>query len=340
MAERILITGGAGFVGSNMALAFKRDRPAATVIAFDNLKRRGSELALPRLRAGGVEFMHGDVRSMDDLTGAGPVNIMIEASAEPSVHAGYGGDPNYVVHTNLFGAANCLEHARRHGSDFVFLSTSRVYSIEALRGLAMDKNDSRFILRTGVQQAGVSEAGISEGFSLGGHRSLYGTTKLAAELLIDEYRVMYGLRTVVNRCGVISGPWQMGKIDQGFVVLWLARHLFGGSLSYMGFGGGGLQVRDVLHVDDLYDLVVCQLKGLDKFSGGLFNVGGGMTGSVSLRELTTRSQKLSGKTIELARIAETRDADIPFYVSDNRAVKQTTGWAPKRSLDQTLEDVW
>src|SRR5450756_1441241 len=243
MVERILITGGAGFVGSNLALAFKHARPSATVIAFDNLKRRGSELALPRLRAGGVEFMHGDVRSMDDLASAGPADILIEASAEPSVHAGYGGDPSYVVHTNLFGAANCLEFARRHGSDFVFLSTSRVYSIEALRGLPMEKNASRFVLRSGVQQAGVSAAGISEGFSLGGHRSLYGTTKLAAELLIEEYRVMYGLRAVINRCGVISGPWQMGKVDQGFVVLWLARHLFGGPLSYMGFGGDGLQVQ-------------------------------------------------------------------------------------------------
>ena len=103
MTERILITGGAGFVGSNLALSFKRDRPSTTVIAFDNLKRRGSELALSRLRAGGVEFMHGDIRSMDDLASVGPANILIEASAEPSVHAGYGGDPNYLVHTNLFG---------------------------------------------------------------------------------------------------------------------------------------------------------------------------------------------------------------------------------------------
>ena len=340
MAERILITGGAGFVGSNLALAFKRDRPSTTVIAFDNLKRRGSELALPRLRAGGVEFMHGDVRSMDDLASAGPADILIEASAEPSVHAGYGGDPNYVVHTNLFGAANCLEFARRHGSNFVFLSTSRVYSIEALRGLPMEINASRFVLRSGVQQAGVSAAGISEGFSLGGHRSLYGTTKLAAELLIEEYRVMYGLRAVINRCGVISGPWQMGKVDQGFVVLWLARHLFGGPLSYMGFGGDGLQVRDVLHVDDLYDLIVRQLNGLDEFSGGLFNVGGGMANSLSLRELTSISQKLSGRKIEIGRIAETRDADIPFYVSDCQAVTSMTGWKQQRSLDQVLEDVW
>jgi CDP-paratose 2-epimerase len=340
MTERILITGGAGFVGSNLALSFKRDHPSATVIAFDNLKRRGSELALSRLRTGGVEFMHGDIRSMDDLASAGPTNILIEASAEPSVHAGYSGDPNYLVHTNLFGAANCLECARRNGSDFVFLSTSRVYSIDALRALPLDSNDDRFFLCNGVQQPGVSTAGISEAFSLSGHRSLYGTTKLAAELLVEEYRVMYGLRAVINRCGVISGPWQMGKVDQGFVVLWLSRHLFGGALSYMGFGGHGLQVRDVLHVDDLYDLIVRQLNWLSNYSGGLFNVGGGMASSVSLRELTSMSQKLSGRTIELGHVAETRDADIPFYVSDHQAVTRTTGWTPKRSLNQLLEDVW
>src|SRR6516164_815630 len=148
MIERILITGGAGFVGSNLALAFKRDRPSTTVIAFDNLKRRGSELALSRLRKGGVEFMHGDIRNMPDLVNIGPSNILIEASAEPSVHAGYSADPNYLVHTNLFGAANCLEYARQHGSDFIFLSTSRVYSIGALRALPLDSNDSRFFLHS------------------------------------------------------------------------------------------------------------------------------------------------------------------------------------------------
>lgn len=341
MAERILITGGAGFVGSTLAISFKRDRPSATVIAFDNLQRRGSELALSRLRAGGVEFVHGDIRSMDDLASVGPANILVEASAEPSVHAGYGGDPNYVVHTNLFGAANCLEYARRHRSDFVFLSTSRVYSIDALRALPLDENDSRFFLRSGVQRPGVSAAGISETFSLSGYRSLYGATKLAAELLVEEYRAMYGVRAVINRCGVISGPWQMGKVDQGFVVLWLSRHLFGRPLSYMGFGGHGLQVRDVLHVDDLYDLLAKQLAELDRHSKqSFYNVGGGMENSVSLRELTGFCQEFSGKRIEIGRVAVTRDADIPFYVSDCAAVQKAADWEPQRKLNVILENVW
>jgi CDP-paratose 2-epimerase len=341
MAQRILVTGGAGFVGSNIALAFKRDRPDASVIAFDNLKRRGSEFALERLRAGGVEFAHGDVRAPADLASIGSVDLLIEASAEPSVHAGYDGDPNYLIHTNLLGAANCLEHARVHGAVLVFLSSSRVYPIAPLRALPLERTATRFVLRPGIDVPGVSAAGISEDFALTGSRSLYGATKLSAELLIEEYKAMYGVRAIVNRCGVISGPWQMGKVDQGFIVLWMARHLFGGSLSYMGFGGDGLQVRDVLHVDDLYDLVVSQLADLDgNTARSFYNVGGGMENSVSLCELTALCQEISGNRIEIGHVAGTRDADIPYYVSDCSAVTGATGWKPQRNMRKVLEDVW
>jgi CDP-paratose 2-epimerase len=341
MAQRILVTGGAGFVGSNLALAFKRDRPSASVLAFDNLKRRGSELALDRLRVGGVEFLHGDVRSPTDLASTGAADLLIEASAEPSVHAGYDGDPNYLIHTNLLGSANCLEHARQNGAALVFLSTSRVYPIASLRALPLDRIATRFALRTDAQIPGASAAGISEEFALAGNRSLYGATKLSAELLIEEYRAMYGLRALINRCGVISGPWQMGKIDQGFIALWMARHLFGGPLSYMGFGGDGLQVRDVLHVDDLYDLLVLQLADLERNSAqGFYNVGGGMENSVSLCELTAFCQEISGKRLEIGRVAETRYADVPYYVSDCFAVTGATGWKPQRKLRTILEDVW
>jgi CDP-paratose 2-epimerase len=133
----------------------------------------------------------------------------------------------------------------------------------------------------------------------------------------------------------------MGKVDQGFIVLWMARHLFSGSLAYMGFGGEGLQVRDVLHVDDLYDLLAKQLAELDRHSGQAFyNVGGGMENSVSLRELTQFCQELSGNRIEIGRIAETRDADIPFYVSDCTAVHKAADWKPQRKLSVVLENVW
>jgi CDP-paratose 2-epimerase len=151
---------------------------------------------------------------------------------------------------------------------------------------------------------------------------------------------MFGIRAVMNRCGVIAGPWQMGKVDQGFIALWAARHEYGGALTYTGFGGEGLQVRDVLHVDDLFDLVRVQIANLDRLSGAVFNAGGGPAGSLSLAELTTMCQARSGTTRAIAGDAQTRDADVPYYCSDNDAVTAATGWRPRRTLDTLLDDVF
>ena len=339
---RILVTGGAGFVGSHLALALKAERSGDEVLALDNLKRRGSELALARLRAGGVDFRHGDVRLLDDLAACGPIDVLLECSAEPSVHAGYGDGGRYVVDTNLLGTVNCLEHARRHDAAVLFLSTSRVYPIAGLRALPLVRAADRLTIPPQAAGEGWSDRGISECFPLAGSRSLYGATKLSSELLIEEYCAMYGMRAVVDRCGVIAGPWQMGKVDQGFVVLWAARHLFGGRLSYSGFGGEGLQVRDVLDVADLHDLVRHQLRGLEGrgTSFAIYNVGGGPERSVSLRELTARCERLAGRRIEIGRDQETRAADVPYYVTDDARVAAATGWRPRRTLDQTLEEIF
>ncbi len=337
---RILITGGAGFVGSNLALALKRDLPDARVIALDNLKRRGSELAVRRLSVAGVEFRHGDVRNREDLAEVGKVDVMLECSAEPSVQAGVSGGEQYLINTNLGGTVNCLDHARRHDSAFLFLSTSRVYPIAALRRLPLETRGSRLALSSDASGAGWSGEGIAETFPLDGARSLYGATKLCSEFIITEYVATYGLRAVVNRCGVIAGPWQMGKVDQGFVTLWAARHLYGGALSYNGFGGSGLQVRDVLHIDDLYELLRIQMAKIEEHVGKTYNVGGGDARSISLKELTEECVKRAERRLVLGSQAATNAMDIPFYVSDNRLVHSATGWCPRRTLADILEDIF
>lgn len=338
--RRVLITGGAGFVGSSIAVHLAGARAGWRVVALDNLHRRGSELTLSRLADAGVTFVHGDIRRREDIEAAGAFDLMIECSAEPSVHAGYAGDPTYLLGTNLAGTLECVEAARRCRAGLVFLSTSRVYPIDALRHLPLVEQESRVAVPDGVSGLGWSSAGIATDFPLTGHRSLYGATKLASELVIDEYRHMYGMPVIINRCGVIAGPWQMGKVDQGFVSLWAARHLWGTQLSYIGFGGEGRQVRDVLHVDDLCDLVERQCERIDEWSGLVLNVGGGLDGSVSLLELTGRCIERSGRQLTFDHIPQTAPADIPYYVTDNGGVRDACAWGPTRTIDTLLDDVF
>lgn len=335
----ILVTGGAGFVGAHLARGLRDRYPNARLVALDNLKRRGAELNLPRLREKGIEYVHGDIRHPSDIAEAGPFDLLIECSAEPSVLAGYGGSPRYVVDTNLGGTVNCLEAARQCGAGILFLSTSRVYPVATLNALEYTESESRFVLADRQSLPGASARGITEDFPLEGTRSLYGATKLCSELLMQEFLDMYGLKGVINRCGILTGPWQMGKIDQGVVVLWAARHIYGGQLEYIGFGGAGKQVRDMLHVDDLLRLVIYEIDHLDTLSGKVFNVGGGVDVSASLLELTRFCQTLTGNTIEIGSQPQNRPADIPIYITDHSKVTQETGWRPQKDVKTIMSEV-
>lgn len=336
---KILITGGAGFVGSSLAIALKTNYPDYQVFALDNLKRRGSELNISRLKKVGVEFVHGDIRSKEDFDALPAVDVVIEASAEPSVLAGLDGTPDYLINTNLFGTVNCLNYALKHKAAFLFLSTSRVYPIKTLETLNFVEEETRFALADEQPVPGVSAKGIAENFPLDGARSLYGTTKLASELLIQEYNEFYGLKTVINRCGVITGPWQMGKVDQGVMVLWVAKHYFKQQLGYFGYGGTGKQIRDMLHVADLYRLIDWQLHNLDAVNGQILNAGGGLESSASLQELTQICQEVTGNTIPIKAVAETRTADIRLYVTDNSKTTALTGWKPEIGIRQIVEEI-
>jgi CDP-paratose 2-epimerase len=337
--SRILITGGAGFVGSNLAVSLAGRHPEWELVALDNLYRRGSRLNLPRLEAAGVEFVEGDVREPGDLARFGELAALVECSAEPSVMSGADGDTSYLLHTNLTGAYNCLELARRAGAFLLFLSTSRVYPVARQLELALEQGPTRFELAAEQPVRGASAAGISEEFPLAGARTLYGTTKLAAELLIEEYRAAFGLRAVVDRCGVIAGPWQMGKVDQGVFTHWMLSHMFGRPLTYIGFGGEGRQVRDLLHVDDLVDLVERQLLDPGRWDGGVFNVGGGREVSLSLRETTEICRELTGNEVPIEPVAETRAGDVPIYLSDCSRLFGFDRWRPRRDPRTVLAEI-
>lgn len=328
---KILITGGAGFVGASLGLAFRTQFPQAHIVALDNLRRRGSEMALPLLKSAGITFCHGDVRDPADLESLdGNFDLVLEAAAEPSVQTGMDGlaGPAYVTATNLGGALNCLEFLRRRGGAIVFLSTSRVYAIEALRSLQLMETQGRFSLAAAQQQAGVSPLGINEDFSTQGAKSFYGASKLAAELFVQEYAAAYNLPAAILRCGVIAGPGQWGKTDQGVFTYWVTSHFWRQELRYTGFGGTGHQVRDLLHPRDLFALVSDHWPHLQPGCTQLFNVGGGTQGAVSLREWTQLCRDATGRETNVAAAEGTHSVDVPFYVSDNSRATAATGWQP------------
>ena len=341
MPSSILVAGGAGFVGSNLALRLRDRYPRAHIVAADNLKRRGSEWNLPRLGAGRVEFVHADVRRPDDLAFGGlAFDLVVDCSAEPAVLAAYDDGPAYVIDTNLTGTVNLLEVARRHGAGVVFLSTSRVYPVAALEAIAWEEGATRFTIAAEQTLAGVGPAGVGEDFPLAGARSLYGTTKLACELILEEYAAMYGLRYVIDRCGVITGPWQMGKADQGVFALWMGRHYFKRPLEYIGYGGGGKQVRDFVAVDELCDLVLLQIERIGDLPHRVYNVGGGLGSSLSLLETTALCREITGNTVEVGRVAANRPSDVRLYVTDNARVTADLGWAPRKTPRETLGELF
>lgn len=337
---KILITGGAGFVGSNLAIKFKLKYPSYTIYVADNLTRRGSELNLPLLSKQGIKFFHADIRLAQDLNELPAPDVIVDASADPSVMSGISNSPVKILQSNLFATVNLLELALQHQSNFVFLSTSRVYPYGLLNEVLLEETSTRFTLKQPQSIPGIGEKGISEAFPLTGARSFYGAAKLSSELLIQEYADLKGLKASILRSGVIAGPGQFGKVDQGVLVFWLASHYWKKDLAYLGYGGAGKQVRDIVHIDDLFLLIDQQVHSFDRFANTTFNIGGGLANSISLHELTELCQRVTGNRVTITSVPENRKADVPFYVTDNTLIENKTGWKAQRSVEDIAVDVF
>ncbi len=317
---KILITGGCGFIGSNLAIFLKQNIRNAKITSVDNLSRKGSILNHKILSKKKIKNFKLNISKVTIFKKFQRFDLIIHCAAEPAIEASRN-KIDEVFNSNLIGTFNILKKCAKDKSNIIYLSSSRVYAMENL-----------FRLKKGIS--------IKENFNVENYKSIYGFTKLSSELLIKEYSYLHKIKYIINRVALVSGPWQFGKEEQGFVSLWVWRHLNRLKLNYIGFEGKGKQVRDVLHIQDLCELILLQIKKLKKINNKLMNVGGGKKNSLNLLRLTELSRKVSKNKIRIGSIKKTSPYDVPYFVTNNSYVTKLYKWKPKRNLKKIITDLY
>jgi CDP-paratose 2-epimerase len=219
------------------------------------------------------------------------------------------------------------------------LSTSRVYSIRELAAIPVQAKEDRFEpVFEPLTIPGFSAQGVAENFSCEPPLSLYGSTKRASEILACEYADAFGVPVFINRCGVLAGAGQFGKMDQGIFSFWIHSWRAKRPLKYIGFGGTGHQVRDCLHARDLLPLIVRQLESPDPKAPRTLNVSGGVEQSASLQQLSAWCRQRFGPWHVAAETAE-RPFDVPWMVLDSSPARRVWDWSPRTPLEAIWSEI-
>ncbi len=327
MKETILVTGGCGFIGSTVSRHLL-DKGFHVKI-MDSFIRSGVELNLPLLE--GAEVIRGDVRCEHDFDKIkGTVNWIYHCAANPGIKWSID-YPEFDFHTNAVGTLNALQFAKNKNASLVYCSTNKIYSGEAINNIALVEYGDRYE----YVDAKYSD-GIPPDFPIdGGNHSLYGVSKLAGDLLCQEYCKNMGVPTVVNRMSCISGPNAMGVEDQNWLTWFVLAQKLGQKVNIY---GNGKQVRDVLAGEDLARLVELEFLNMDTLKGSVFNVGGGKNNTLSLLEAIHYIEQASGSTIPL-EFHDWRVADQKCYISDTTKVCEEVGWAPTISPETLIDKI-
>lgn len=318
---RILITGGAGFIGCNLADACIRAGHNVTI--FDNLSRRGSEANLKWLQSQhgrrDFDFVQGDIRDYASISAAALHQDAIYHLAAQTAVTTSVVDPRPDFEINALGTFNVLEAARHAEGDpiFIYSSTNKVYG--GMDDSPAEEQAVRYVLPDYPE-------GVSEARPLDFH-SPYGCSKGAADQYVHDYSRIYGLRSVVFRQSCIYGQRQMGVEDQGWVAWFIIAAVSGKPITIY---GNGKQVRDLLHVDDLVRAFQMATNQIDVTAGQVYNLGGGPQNTLAIwTEFQPLLCEVLGTDVQAAGFSEWRPGDQPVFVADVRKAEREFGWAPQ-----------
>jgi CDP-paratose 2-epimerase len=328
---RVLITGGAGFIGSNAAHHFIGRGDQVTI--FDNLSRRGSQHNLAWLRAEhGVDsfaLIQADLRDFTALAQAARgQDVILHYAGQVAVTTSVQ-NPRGDFEDNALGTFNALEAARLCGSNPIFLysSTNKVYG--GMENVELVETATRYHYRDYPH-------GISESFPLDFH-SPYGCSKGTGDQYVRDYARIYDLRTVVFRQSAIYGPRQFGIEDQGWLAWFIIAAVTGTSMTIY---GDGKQVRDVLYVDDLIHAYELAIEKIDRVAGQVFNIGGGADNTLSIwTETGPLLEKLMGRAIPI-RWGDWRPGDQRICVMDTHKAQTLLGWSPQVPVEEGVKRLY
>ncbi len=329
---RILVTGGAGFIGVNAAIGFDRD--GWEVVILDNLSRAGSAqnrawLLQHHAKVKAIEADVRDAARMQAVVRQYRPDVVLHLAAQVAVTTSVT-DPRTDFEINALGTLNLLEAVRQEQPEafFIYSSTNKVYG--KLAEVATVEREHRHEFKTLVQ--GVDERAPLDFYSP------YGCSKGVADQYTLDYSRIYGLQTVSFRQSCIYGPHQMGVEDQGWVAWFCIAALGGRRITLY---GDGKQVRDLLHVEDLVSAYRLAVEARERVSGRAFNIGGGPDRTLSLLELLAILEAEIGRPVEHAHAAP-RPGDQPVFVCDVRAAATEFGWRPKMVPAQGVRElvVW
>lgn len=328
---KYLITGGAGFIGSNLTnLLLKRgDR----VIVFDSLSRNGSKSNIEWLKktyGDKLSLVTGDMKSGYSvlLKIVKDVDVVIHLAAQVAVTTSVI-NPREDFEINALGTLNLLEAVRNSGNNpiLIYTSTNKVYG---------ELEDLKIVEKSGRYEFSDLKLGISEKRNLDFH-SPYGCSKGAADQYVRDYARIYGLRTIVFRQSCIYGPRQFGVEDQGWVAWFLIALTLGKNITIY---GNGKQVRDLLYIDDLIKAYDLAIKNIATTKGQIYNIGGGSTNTISIwHEFKPILEDLFKRKINVD-FSDFRPGDQPIFVSDIRKAKKDFGWEPKIKIRQGIEKLF
>jgi CDP-paratose 2-epimerase len=329
MTQKIFITGGAGFIGSNLANYFLNKGYEVTV--FDNLSRKGTEKNLEWLKTNhktNFEFIKDDIRNFDSLCKATrDVDIIFHIAAQVAVTTSVK-NPRNDFEINALGTFNVLDAARQNDSDpiIIFTSTNKVYGNNVNKIPLIEKN-----MRYEFDDPKYKD-GITEDFSTDAdEHTPYGSSKYAADIYVRDFSSIYDLKNVIFRMSCIYGTRQFGNEDQGWVSYFIISSFFNKPLVLY---GDGKQVRDVLFVDDLVRAFELACQNIKKTKGKVYNIGGGIKNTISLLELLNLLKNLGLNP--KYKFADWRPADQKVYISN--IMKATEfGWKPKISPQEGVK---